>query len=379
MSIGALPPPFTTGGGAVQRRVAEMAREQVRRGHEVMVVAPGETTDESEIDGVRLRTVSCRTKPPWAYAEFQARALAVATRRSNRPDILHVHDEPEVGLLARPIGIPAVFSYDNFYFRGGGGSRLAPLLRPPLRAFVRRSLRDFQWLLPPTRFCRDESVAFWKLPTERVDILPNGVNLELFSPQPEAAAREREEIEGPVVLYLGRICEQKGSDTFLDAAELLREGHVGANVVLAGPVGSFDTADRQTETIEWEHRIAAAGARWLGRVPDSRLAGLLTMADVFVMPTRELEMQGMAALEAQACGTPVVASDHGGLPETVPEGCGVLFPPGDANALARAIAELLGDEQSRNALAAGALAHARGLSWTRITDRLMELYEEALA
>ena len=58
------------------------------------------------------------------------------------------------------------------------------------------------------------------------------------------------------------------------------------------------------------------------------------MADVFVMPTRALEMFGMAAVEAQACGIPVVASDLGGLRETVPAACGARFPVGNADALA---------------------------------------------
>jgi D-inositol-3-phosphate glycosyltransferase len=177
------------------------------------------------------------------------------------------------------------------------------------------------------------------------------------------------------VLYLGRICSQKGSDTLLAATERLRDQGVRANVLLAGPVGWFDSADRQQETADWQGRIAAAGARWLGRVPDSRLAGLLTMADVFVMPTRELEMQGLAALEAQACGTPVVASDQGGLPETVPDGCGLRFKPGDADALAQSVAYLLADAGARAAYSAAALEHARSLSWTRIVDRLMPLYE----
>ena len=99
------------------------------------------------------------------------------------------------------------------------------------------------------------------------------------------------------------------------------------------------------------------------------------MADVFVMPTRELEMQGMAALEAQACGTPVVASAHGGLLETVPDGCGARFAPGDSGALADALARLLTDESARKACSERALAHARTLSWERVVDRLMPLYD----
>ena len=369
LSIGALPPPFATGGGAVQRRVAELAREQARRGHDVKVIAPGEVDREDQIDGVHVRYIRCRAPQPWTHVELQARALALAAWRHDRPEVLHVHNEPEAGLAAQPIGIPTILSYDNFYFRGGKGSRLAPLIRRSLCAYTR--------LLPVSHYCRDESIAYWALPEERVDVVPNGVNLEQFSPQHEAAARERIGIDGPVVLYLGRICRQKGSDTLLAATQQLREQGIRANVLLAGPVGGFDSRDRPEETTEWKLRIAAAGARWLGRVPDSRLAGLLTMADVFVMPTRELEMQGMAALEAQACGTPVVASNHGGLPETVPDGCGIRFPPDDAQALTDALAGLLANESARSACSAAALQHARSLSWERIVDRLMPLYEHA--
>jgi glycosyltransferase involved in cell wall biosynthesis len=367
MSIGALPPPFATGGGAVQRRVAELAREQARRGHEVTVIAPGEASGQDWIDGVRVRYIRCKAPQPWAHIELQARTLALLARRRDRPDVLHVHNEPEAGLWARLIGVPTVLSYDNFYFRGGRASRLAPLLHRSLRAYGR--------LLPVSRYCREESVAYWGLPEERVEVVPNGVNLDQFAPMPEAAALERNGIAGPVVLYLGRICHQKGSDTLLAAAALLRERGVYANVLLAGPVGGFDDGASPEERVEWERRIAAAGAHWLGRVPDSRLAGLLTMAEVFVMPTRELEMQGMAALEAQACGTPVVASDHGGLPETVPDGCGVLFAPGDACALADAVASLLVDDVERSACSTVALEHARSLSWGRIVDRLLPIYE----
>lgn len=353
----------------MQRRVAELAREQARRGHDVRVIAPGEVDREDRIDGVRVHYVRCRASQPWTHIELQARALVLVARRGDRPEILHVHNEPEAGLAARPIGIPTILSYDNFYFRGGRGSRLGPLLRRCLRAYKR--------LLPVSCYCRDESISYWELPRERVEVVPNGVNLEQFSPRHEAAVRERVGIDGPVVLYLGRICSQKGSDTLLAAAGRLREQGVRANVLLAGPVGGFDGGASPDERAEWKRRIAAAGARWLGQIPDSRLAGLLTMATVFVMPTRELEMQGMAALEAQACGTPVVASDHGGLPETVPDGCGVRFAPGDAHALADAVAGLLADEGARNAYSAVALEHARSLSWERIVDRLMPIYERA--
>lgn len=369
MSIGAPPPPFTDAGGAVQRRVTELSREQARAGHDVTVLCPGERDARAQIDGVHIRYLSTRSPAPWAHLEFQARCLGSMARRSARPDVLHVHNEPEIGLGARPMGVPAVLSYDNFHFRGAGGVRLRPLYR--------RSLASYRLLLPVSEYCRTTSTAHWDLPAERVRVLPNGVDLEQFAPDPDAAAREHASFEGPVVLYLGRICRQKGVHTLLDAAGRLARSGARADVVLAGPIGEFDDQPRPAQTSEWERAIADAGAHYVGRVPDGRLRGLLSMADVFVMPTVELEMQGMAALEAQACGTPVVASDHGGLRETVPADCGVRFPPGDAGALAAAITGMLSDASARDAFSARGLEHARSLSWSRIVERAMPLYEQA--
>src|SRR5207302_4584666 len=119
----------------------------------------------------------------------------------------------------------------------------------------------------------------------------------------------------------------------------------------------------------WVARIEAAGAEYIGPVADDRLAGLFSAADIFVMPTRELEMLGMAALEAQACGTPVVASDHGGLREAVPDGVGLRFPPGDASALAASLISLLQDERKRSELEARAGANESGFVWVSLAIR----------
>jgi glycosyltransferase involved in cell wall biosynthesis len=110
-------------------------------------------------------------------------------------------------------------------------------------------------------------------------------------------------------------------------------------------------------------------------VSDERLPRLYNAADVFVMPTAELEMFGMAALEAEACGVPVVASDHGGLRETVPTECGSRFPPGDASALAEAVGDLLEDNARRLKCGERARAHALKFSWRRVAADLDELYE----
>ena len=127
--------------------------------------------------------------------------------------------------------------------------------------------------------------------------------------------------------------------------------------------------------IGWRRRIAQSGGTYLGPVDEDRLAATYQMADVFVMPTRQHEMFGMAAVEAQACGVPTIASDHGGLRETVPFECGSRFPPGDAAQLGTHITALLMDEARRKACSDAAVANAARFSWARVAQDLAASYE----
>jgi D-inositol-3-phosphate glycosyltransferase len=106
------------------------------------------------------------------------------------------------------------------------------------------------------------------------------------------------------------------------------------------------------------------------------VSALRTPAAVWPMPddARESQMFGMAAVEAQACGKPVVASDHGGLRETVPDTGGSRFRTGDAADLAAHVDALLGSPDSLGALGAGARENARRYDWPRIAARCQEVY-----
>jgi glycogen(starch) synthase len=253
--------------------------------------------------------------------------------------------------------VPTVLSYDFYAFRGAAG-RL-------FHGALRRALLGFDVLLPCSDHCRQTSMAHWDLPEARTRTLYNGVDLETFKPDPQAGARLRERLRlrGPVLVYVGRVCRQKGSDLLLEAYAALRGRHRGLELVLAGPVGQFD---QQTDPERWAERIRQAGAHHLGAVDEAELPGVYNLADVFVMPTREYEMFGMAAVEAQACGRPVVASDHGGLRETVPAGCGLRFEPGSAVSLTKAIDLMLEDPGLRARLAEEGHRQARRFAWREI-------------
>ncbi len=304
--------------------------------------------------------------------EFLLRARRAITA-GPQPDIIHVHNEPEGAFALAGIGRGTVLSFDNFYFR----KRLGRAMPRAYRSLLLR----FDMLLPVSRYCADAASAHWSLPASRVQLLPNGVNTTQFRSQPEASARERSRLglTGAVLVYLGRICNQKGVHVLLEGyAELRRRITHPVHLVLAGPIGQFDEHDRPQELAAWQEAIDRAGAIYVGRVAEKKVAAVLGMADIFVMPTIELEMQGMAALEALACGIPVVASDHGGLRETVPDGCGLRFPTGNSAALADAVLELLRDPHRRQMLGASGIAHANTYAWSAIADRAMETYTAVL-
>src|SRR5262249_27404088 len=113
----------------------------------------------------------------------------------------------------------------------------------------------------------------------------------------------------------------------------------------------------------------------VGSVPDERLAELHANADLFVLPSR-FEGYGMAFAEAIAHGLPVIGTTAGAIPDTVPDGAGILVPPDDAAALARALRHLIGDEAERETLAAAARAAAAHLpTWRQSAQEFARAIE----
>jgi len=166
---------------------------------------------------------------------------------------------------------------------------------------------------------------------------------------------------------VGRLCEQKGTDLLIAAYRALRQP---AALVVAGPCERFG----RTQLSALATQIQEAGGVYVPPLDDADMPGIYNACDIFVMPTRELEMFGMAAVEAQACGKPVVASDHGGLRETVPDSAGVRFRVGDAADLAAKIDALLGHPTRLTSLSAGALVNSAIYDWPRIAQRCEEVY-----
>jgi glycosyltransferase involved in cell wall biosynthesis len=219
---------------------------------------------------------------------------------------------------------------------------------------------------------------YGRIPTQCTVMMPNAVDLKLFRPANDVViARSR---EAPCVGFAGQWVPRKGIGELLEAWLAVKSVVPTAGLYLAGgaalwkgvreAAGAGSSADRVRE-MEEKGLVHSVGA-----VTRSRMPEFWNSVDVAVVPSL-YEPFGLVALEALACGVPVVATTAGGLKEIVVDGeSGLLVPPGDASALSRALLTLLTDELLRRRLAEGARRRAHAFSLERRSRELLQLLLE---
>jgi glycosyltransferase involved in cell wall biosynthesis len=210
-------------------------------------------------------------------------------------------------------------------------------------------------------------VARLGIPAERIAVIPVGLGAE-FRPTPlSAAQRERYDLGARYALYVGNFLPHKNLPRLLRAWATLSGTAATHRLVLAGG----DPARRAAlaalaASLGLGDRIAFAGV-----VDDADLPAVYAGASLLVLPSLE-EGFGLPALEAMACGTPVVAGRRGALPELVGD-AGCLVDPEDERELAAAVGRLLSDPVERRRLTRGGLARAAGFTTAATAGRIVDL------
>ncbi|MCX6605382.1 MAG: glycosyltransferase family 4 protein [Acidobacteria bacterium] len=354
-------------GGATERRMREVAARQAQQGSRVIVYSAEDQNRSTEYFGAEIRGVECRRQGILRAAEFLTKSLRDVKRVA--PEVIHFHGLAEgaafANLFARGINAKTFLSFDYFIFRRGKENPFFP--------WYQRALRSFSSLLPVSDYCRRESAAYWSIPEDRMQVLYNGVSLQQFHPDAAAAAGRRAALgigDEFVLVYVGRVCQQKGTDLLVDAYAKLRAEGRKIRLVIAGPIGQFGHEGSDEIT----NKLKANEGLYLGPVDEAVLPSVYNMADVFVLPTRDNEMFGMAAIEAQACGRPVVCSNHGGLPEVVDRSSGLLFRSGDREDLTQQLRVLMDNSSMRQQFSEAAVTNARRFAWESITKELGDVY-----
>ncbi|MEV6617400.1 glycogen synthase [Streptomyces sp. NPDC051051] len=225
------------------------------------------------------------------------------------------------------------------------------------------------------------------LEAARVHVVHNGIDTALYRPDHRTDALNRIGVDParPYVLFVGRITRQKGVPHLLRA---VRDIDPAAQVVLCAGAPDTPEIDREFRELFAELSRARDGVHWIPRMlPRPEVIQLLTHAAVFVCPS-VYEPLGIVNLEAMACGTPVVASRVGGIPEVVEDGAtGLLVPvaEGDEGArafeagLARALDSVLGDPATARRMGeAGRVRAVEEFGWDAVARRTVRLYEDTL-
>lgn len=354
-------------GGGAEVHLHETFGRLAAAGHEITFLCsgfPGGAPEET-LDGMRIVRVGGRHT-------FSLVAPGEVRRRVRRDGFEVIVEALNKIPLATPaVGVAPVLGIGHHLF-GATIFREAP---PPASFAVFASELALPWIYRKTPMAvisestREDFIARGLSP-KRLRVVHVGVDHERYRPDP-GTARET----CPTFLALGRVRKYKRLELVIDAvAELARGKHSELRLVVAGTGSHLDALKAFVKRRGVERFVS-----FTGYVDEKKKVELYRKAWALVM-TSPKEGWGLTCLEAQACGTPVLASDSPGLREAVRgEESGLLVPHGDRRALALAMDRFLSDAALRAKLAAGAIRFANTFTWERCAAETLEMIEGTMA
>ena len=391
--------------GGMNVYVRELARELGRRGVEVDVFTRWREKDDPRIQslGENARVVHIASGPMGYWPkmdvydhldEFTTKLAEHVAAEGRSYDLIHSHYwlSAEVArTLAPRWRVPRIQMFHTLGLvkrevmdediDGESDIRIA---------IERRAVRESAAVVAASEIEVGELLDLYGANRDRLHVIPCGVDPNVFRPIRQADAREalgRDQCER-LILFVGRIEQIKGIDVLLRALGLLffRHPELRSDVCLVVVGGALDPGDDAPETekvvelrrLVHQHRMEA-NVSFVGSRDQETLALYYAAADVCAVPSLT-ESFGLVALEAMACGTPVVGTRVGGLQRLIEHGeSGLLVPAGDYQALAESIAQVLTDERLRRHLAHGARDRAEHYTWRIVGDKIESLYARVLA
>jgi D-inositol-3-phosphate glycosyltransferase len=386
--------------GGMNVYISEVARRLAERGVAVEIFTRATSSELPPVvemyPGVLVRHINAgpfeglgKNELPAQLCAFSAGVLrAEAQHEPGWYDIVHSHYwlSGQVGWLARDRwGVPLVHSAHTLAKVKNANLAAGDTPEPFSRIIGEEQVVAVaDALIAPTAEEASELIQMYDADPAKVATVPPGVDLDVFAIGDKAESRVRLGLrpDAQVLLFVGRIQPLKAPDVLIRAAALMVDADPGLRerlVVLVVGAASGTGLTDPDRLVRMCHELGIAdNVRFVPPVVREKLADYYRAADLTVVPSYS-ESFGLVALEAQACGTPVVAAAVGGLPTAVADGrSGVLVDGHDPAQWSRVLGELLENDGRRLMLAAGARAHAEEFSWRRTTEGLLTAYRDAI-
>jgi len=380
--------------------VFELSKRLAQQGSEVIVLAPHHEGSQlkEDMDGVEIHRF------PYFYprryqrlcyeggilpnlershlAKLQVPSLALseliyalALVKRERIDLIHSHWIIPSGLvgaicrkvLRKPL-VVTVHAGDVF-----------PLVRKKYLRSVGRIVLNSCDVCTVNSSATGDAVRVVAGSTKRIEIIPMGVDLEVFSKNAIPLDQDSEAEGGErIILFVGRLAEKKGINYLIEAMPTILHHIPEARLVIVGYGPERGRLEGLVGELGLHDKVAFAG-----EVPNAELVRYYQKAHLLVLPSivdsrGDTEGLGIVILEAMACGVPVVASNVGGIPDIIePNWNGFLSKPGNPPDIADKVVELLSDKRLRERLSQNAIETVRGsFSWEAVAEKFSTLYHD---
>ncbi len=376
-------PPRVVGG--IARVVHDLSQRMIKDGHEVTVVTyrDGNTPYYENDKGVEVYRVDNYMIHPNNFIDwimqlnFNMIAKATELISKEKFDVIHAHDwlvSYAAKTLKHAFNIPVVATIHATESGRNSG----------IHDETQRYINDSEWMLTyeatevivNSNYMKSEIQRLFGLPFEKINVIPNGINLNNFTGiERDYDFRRQYAMDNEkIILYVGRLVYEKGIQNLIGAMPKILNNYNDSKLVICGKGGMIDELRQEVHNLGIDNKVYFAGY-----CDSKKVQKMYKCADVAVFPST-YEPFGIVALEAMLAGVPTVVSDVGGLNEIVEHGVtGMKSYAGNSNSIADSILALLFDQKLCDTVSRNAVKKVKELyNWNKIAQDTHYVYEQAI-
>jgi len=368
--------------GGIERVVYEQCKRLMQKKFEPMVLTHRNYTDKSYVfDGIRVQcydsvNIGFRLGIPYAIPQMSSLKTFLETLKAN--DLIHVHGHPYLSSflaakIAKRYSKPLVLTQHNTFIEYNNLWDTVEKLND--FAIGKQVLKEADKIIVVSNATKNYVLSLGADP-KKIRVLHNGVDLNRFKPLSGVKSEMRRKLgiaqDASVVLTVRRLVYKNGIDTLVESAEIAVKKNPKLVFVVVGKGPDFEEVKEKIAQLGMQRNF-----RLTGFVSDEELPLYYNAADLFALPSKSGEGLPLVALEAMACGLPVIATNVGGTSEVMSDDYGKLVPPNSPGALAEAILEFSREDLVVLKKDLRAMMEQR-YSWDKNVEKLDEIYEELI-